>query len=255
MSLKVSIATITLNSAKTLTHTIESVKRQTYDNVEYLVVDGGSTDDTMKIVQANSSCVDRWVSESDDGIYDAMNKGIQMASGDVIGLLNSDDQYNSDEVITQVAEAFHSDPHLDMVYGDLVYVDQEDPTRVVRYWKTKPYYERFFHDGLVPPHPTLFVRSRVYERHLYKKEFKYAADYEFMLRTVHREQMKTRYLPQVMVRMRLGGQTNRSWRDVLKGNREVMNAWRLNQMRPPFGFFMKRPVRKVAQFFAARGEK
>ena len=199
MSLKVSIATITLNSEKTLTHTIESVKRQTYDNVEYLVVDGGSTDDTMEIVQANSSCVDRWVSESDDGIYDAMNKGIQMASGDVIGLLNSDDQYNSDEVITQVAEAFHSDPHLDMVYG--------------------------------------------------------AADYEFMLRTVHREQMKTRYLPQVMVRMRLGGQTNRSWRDVLNGNLEVINAWRLNQMKPPFGFFMKRPVRKVAQFFAARGEK
>ena len=249
MALQLSIATITLNSEKTLRDTIASVERQTYRDFEYIIVDGGSTDKTLSIVKENKGRVANWISESDEGIYDAMNKAVQMASGDVIGLLNSDDVYASDDVLSQVMQVFEEKSDVDMVYGDLIYVASNDLNREIRLWKTKAFDREFFPGGLVPPHPTLFVRKKVYEKHLFLKHFQYAADYEFMLRTLHKEGFKSHYLPVVMVRMRIGGQTSKSLKDVVKGNLEIMQAWRLNGMRPPLAFFLKRPANKFKQFF------
>jgi glycosyltransferase involved in cell wall biosynthesis len=249
MTLTLSIATITLNSEKTLRDTISSVRQQTYPNIEYLIVDGGSTDATLEIIEGQQKHLSRWISEKDDGIYDAMNKAVKMASGDVVGLLNSDDVYASNDVLSRVMQIFEAESQVDMVYGDLVYVDPEDIQKEIRLWTTKDLDANFFSDGLVPPHPTLFVRRKVYEHHQFIKTFQYAADYEFMLRTLHKEKIKSRYLPMVMVRMRLGGQTSKSWRDVLKGNLEIMKAWRLNGLRPPVAFYVKRPVNKLKQFF------
>lgn len=256
MTLQLSIATITLNSEKTLRDTIDSVCRQTYENLEYLIVDGGSTDGTLAIIEGQQEYVSRWVSEKDEGIYDAMNKAVKLAKGDVVGLLNSDDVYASDEVLTRVMKVFETEPQVDMVYGDLVYVDPDDVHKEVRLWTTKDVDSNFFPDGFVPPHPTLFVRRKIYENHQFIKTFQYAADYEFMLRTLHKEKIKARYLPMVMVRMRLGGQTSKSWKDIFKGNLEIMKAWQLNGLRPPLAFYVKRPLNKIKQFFfRKRSEK
>ncbi len=249
MALQLTIATITLNSEKTLRDTIKSIRSQTYTDFEYLIVDGGSTDGTLSIVEENKERITKWISESDEGIYDAMNKAVQMASGDVVGLLNSDDVYASDNVLSQVMQIFETKPDVDMLYGDLIYVASNDLSREIRLWKTKTFDSGFFPGGLVPPHPTLFVRKKVYEKHLFLKHFQYAADYEFMLRTLHKEGLKSHYLPVVLVRMRLGGQTSKSWKDIIKGNLEIMQAWHLNGMRPPLTFFLKRPANKIKQFF------
>ena len=195
MTLKLSIATITLNSERTLRDTIRSLDQQTYQDFEYMIVDGGSTDGTLSIIQDNSERITQWVSEKDEGIYDAMNKAVKMSRGDVVGLLNSDDVYASNEVLAKVMTVFESDPEIDMVYGDLVYVASNDLNREIRLWKTKDFDRSFFPGGLVPPHPTLFVRRKVYEQHLFLKHFQYAADYEFMLRTLHKEGLKSHYLP------------------------------------------------------------
>ncbi|MFM9004678.1 MAG: glycosyltransferase family 2 protein, partial [Flavobacteriales bacterium] len=206
--MKVSIITITYNSAETLEDTIQSVLSQDYPNVEYIIVDGSSKDDTLAIVERYRKSIAVVLSEPDKGIYDAMNKGVRLATGDVIGILNSDDFYADSTVLTDVVANF-SQTNADACYADLVYVDRNETSRIVRTWKSGSYRQGRFLEGWMPPHPTFFVKRSIYQMHgLYSTELRSSADYELMLRFVHKHSIRMCYLPRVITRMRAGGQSN-----------------------------------------------
>ncbi|TCD02745.1 glycosyltransferase family 2 protein [Pedobacter psychroterrae] len=247
--MKVSLITASYNSAATIEDTIKSVTSQTYKNIEYIIIDGASSDNTLDI--ANSCIEGEHVifSAPDKGIYDAMNKGITAATGDVIGIINSDDMYQDMHVIKEVMSHFESDPELDIVYGDLVYVKADDVNKVVRKWHSAPYYPGFFEHANVPPHPTLFLRKKVYEKvGLFNLQYQLASDYEFMLRTFKKFNFKSLYIPRLMVKMRLGGATNKSLWNIFKGNKEILSAWRSNGLKVPFLLMPWRFMKRLIQF-------
>lgn len=246
--MKISIITVVFNNSATIASAIESVLGQNYPHVEYIVVDGKSNDGTMDVLEKYSSSIDKIVSEPDEGIYDAMNKGIALATGDVIGILNSDDVYADERVLTDVMHEFlnHS---VDMVYGDLVYVKNTDLNHIVRLWKSKQYYPGFFDDGHVPPHPSLFLRKRVYDKvGSFNRTMRLAADYEFMLRLFKMHSFESRYINRLFVKMRLGGATNGSLRNIIDGNKEILEAWKINKLKAPFLLMPKRVFRRLIQF-------
>lgn len=251
--MKFSIITVCRNASTTIPDTLAAVRMQEYSEVEHLVIDGGSTDATLDILKRPENIGVRWVSEVDLGIYDAMNKGLAQADGEVIGFLNADDLYADNQVLARVAEAF-IDPKVAAVYGDLVYVNREQPDKVVRYWRSCPYRPGLFQRGWAPPHPTFFVRAEVYRRlggfHL---KYGLAADAELMLRFVEKHRISTRYLNSVLVRMRLGGVTNSSLHNILLQNREIIEAFRDNEL-PIFlpSFVAGKLGSRVWQYFAGR---
>jgi len=246
--MKISIITAAYNSEKTIRHTLESVKNQTYKDIEHIIIDGASKDNTLAIV-AEYPHINKIISEKDKGIYDAMNKGIQIATGDVIGILNSDDLYQDSTVIQQVLDQFIQDENLDIVYGDLVYVKSDNVHNVVRNWKSNTYYKNFFEEGNVPPHPSLFVRKKVYEvAGLFNLDFKLAADYEFMLRIFKKHNFKSKYINKFIVKMRLGGATNKSVTNVLKQNNEILFAWKNNNLKTPLLLMPLRIIKRLKQF-------
>lgn len=235
------------NSARTIEETLESIQKQSYNNIQLIVVDGGSTDVTLQILKKYSSLIDQQISEQDNGIYDAMNKGIARATGDVIGILNSDDFYVNENVIAKVAEAFV--PGIDAVYGDLQYVDQLNTDKVIRTWKSGNYSRNDFLFGWMPPHPTFFVRKEVYQQlGNFNTALRSAADYEFMLRVLFKNQLKAAYIPEVLVRMRAGGVSNASFRNRVNANKEDRLAWKLNGLQPYFFTLYLKPVRKILQY-------
>ena len=222
--MKISIITVCYNSAETIGHTLRSVREQTYKHIEHIVVDGGSTDNTLEIVAAEGQHVAKLISEKDKGIYDAMNKGINLAHGDVVGFINADDFYASTNVLSDVAAVFEKTGS-DSCFGDLCYVSQLDPTRVVRYWRSKDFALGSFEAGWCPPHPTFFVRRSVYERlGGFDLNFKIAADFELMARYLEVARISSCYIPNVLVKMRLGGTTNKSLGNILKQNSEIRQA-------------------------------
>ena len=247
--MKISIITVVYNNEKTIKDAIESVLSQSYPYIEYIIIDGNSNDLTNQIINNYKRKLGFYVSEKDSGIYDAMNKGIKAAKGEVVGILNSDDLYENDKVIDTVMSQFLSDPSLDVVYGDLVYVKRDNVQKVIRKWRSKPYHERFFEDGNVPPHPSFFVKRQVYEKVGYfNLNFNLAADYEFMLRVAKNFDFKLKYLNKVIVKMRLGGATNKSFLNIFKQNIEILNAWKQNNLKPPFLLMPKRIIKRVLQF-------
>jgi len=246
---KVSIITVVYNGASTLRDCIDSVLRQSYQDIEYLVIDGGSTDGTVELVRSYGSRITRFVSEPDQGLYDAMNKGLRLATGDLIGILNADDFYRHDQVIERVA-ALADQENSEAIYGDLVYVDANDTRKITRYWSSGKYRKGAFRWGWMPPHPTFFVRRSVYLRFgLFQTRFRSAADYELMLRFVHRHGIKVSYLKEVLVVMRAGGVSNRTVGNRLNANREDQEAWELNGIKPYFFTHWLKPMRKIFQFF------
>lgn len=246
--MKISIVTIAYNSAGTIEETIRSVAGQTYPDIEYIVVDGASTDETGEIVGRHPDVVSVFQSEPDEGIYDAMNKGVRLATGDVIGLLNADDLYPNRHVLEKVANVFQ-DSAVQGVYGDCVYADAADLNRVRRYWRAGEYREGRFLTGWMPPHPTFFVRRECYEKFgLYRPEFKNSGDYELMLRFIHKHGIHLRYIPEVLVTMREGGVSNNSLKNRLRANREDRAAWRINELKPGFLTTVRKPLGKVGQF-------
>lgn len=246
--MKISIITATFNSANTIRNTLESVRAQQYANVEHIIVDGLSSDDTLRIVQQFSN-VAAIVSEKDSGIYDAMNKGIALATGEIIGILNSDDIYADENVLKEVAEIFNDD-RIDACYADLQYVDERDTTKLVRNWRSGQFNEKSFLYGWMPPHPTLFLRRSVYDKvGLFNLSFKTAADYELMLRVFVRHQFNVKYLPRVVVKMRTGGASNSSLIRRINANREDRRAWKVNDLKPYFFTLYLKPIRKIFQFF------
>lgn len=248
MKPKVSIITVCYNSAKTIEDTIQSVINQTYDNIEYIIVDGLSTDNTLEIVNKYKDRIATIVSEKDAGLYDAINKGIGLATGEIIANLNSDDFYIDNNVITDVVTKME-ETKSDTLYADLYYVDALDTNKVIRNWVSGAYKKGMFFKGWMPPHPTFFVRKSVYDNYgKFNLELKSAADYEIMLRFIHKHECSISYLPLAVVRMRVGGVSNVSIKNRLKANREDKRAWEMNGLKPkPYTLIFK-PLSKVLQF-------
>ncbi|MBC7848841.1 MAG: glycosyltransferase [Chitinophagaceae bacterium] len=245
--MKISIITASFNSAGTITDTLQSVATQTYTDIEHIIVDGASQDATLQIVSRYGN-VAKVLSEKDNGIYDAMNKGIRLASGSIVGILNSDDFYVDPFVIEQVMKLFENDS-VDAVYGDLQYVDASNTAKVVRTWKAGTYNQRSFYNGWMPPHPTFFVRKSLYDRFgVFNLELRTAADYEIILRFLVKHQIKATYLPKIVVRMRTGGASNSSIKQRLKANREDRRAWEINGLHPTVFTLILKPLRKINQF-------
>lgn len=231
LQLKVSVITACYNSAETINHTIKSILMQDHKHLEYIVVDGKSRDNTLEIVNRYGTLVAKCISEKDKGIYDAFNKGLTLATGEIVGFLNSDDFYPTPDVISKVVAAF-TDPTVDACYSDLCYVNKFETDKIVRYWRSSDYKPGLFMHGWAPPHPTFFVRKRVYDQFGgFDLSYKIAADWELLARFVEIRRIKTVYLPQVLVHMRLGGLTNRSWSNVWKQNKEIWRAAKMHGMK------------------------
>jgi glycosyltransferase involved in cell wall biosynthesis len=247
--MKISIITVVYNNERTIREAMQSVLLQSYKNIEYIVIDGNSQDNTVEIIKEYQGKLAYFVSESDYGLYDAMNKGIFAATGEIIGILNSDDLYQDSDVIAAVMEEFNNDSDLDILYGNLVYVKNDDTNKVVRNWTSKPYYNKFFEDANVPPHPSLFVRKKVYnEVGLFDLDFKIASDYELMLRIFKKYNFNSIYINRLIVRMRLGGASNASFSSIIKQNKEVIKAWKKNDLRSPFYLMPLRVLKKLSQY-------
>jgi glycosyltransferase involved in cell wall biosynthesis len=245
--MKISIITATYNSAGTIGDTLNCIRAQDYPDIEHIIVDGGSTDGTLDIVD-DFPHVTKLISGRDDGIYDAMNKGISVATGQVVGILNSDDVYTDSTVLSAIAAAF-ADPNLMTAYADLQYVHFDDLNRVKRTWITGRFHKKSFYYGWMPPHPTFFVRREVYDRAgLFNTDLRSAADYEIMLRILVRYGLSTRYIPRVIVKMRVGGVSNASLRNRLRANREDRLAWKINNLKPYIFTLYLKPLRKISQF-------
>lgn len=244
--MKVSIITIAYNSAETIEDTIVSVINQDYADIEYIIIDGGSKDDTLKIVEKYQDKIAKVISEPDKGIYDAMNKGVANATGDIIGILNSDDIYADTKVITDIVNKIGDN---DSIYADLVYVKRDATDVVTRYWKSGSYKKGSFLKGWMPPHPTFFVKRVCYDKYgTYNLALKSAADYECMLRMLHKNEISVTYLPRVITKMRVGGQSNVTVGNRLKANKEDRMAWEINEIKPKFYTLHMKPVRKIGQF-------
>jgi glycosyltransferase involved in cell wall biosynthesis len=246
--MKVSIITIAYNSQETIADTIRSVAGQDYPYIEYIIVDGNSSDNTIEIVKSFGAVVTKLISEKDQGIYDAMNKGVKMATGDIIGILNSDDFYTDRSVISDIVKRIE-ESGAEGLYGDLVYVNRDQPDKVVRSWKAGEYRHGKFLSGWMPPHPTFFVKRLCYEKFgLYTLELRSAADYELMLRFIHKHQIKMTYLSRVITKMRLGGQSNVTLMNRIKANLEDRKAWKMNGIHPGAFTLTRKPLSKVIQF-------
>lgn len=250
---KLTLLTACFNSADTIKDTILSVNAQSYENIEYIIVDGGSSDDTVEICSRAGTRISRIVSEPDDGIYDAYNKGLAHASGDVIGFINSDDYYASNDVCERVMKEF-KDPTICAVHADLVYVNPKNTETVERHWRSMPMTRNALKKGFIPAHPTVFLRRDVYDKvGSFDLRFKLAADYEFLLRTFYTNGVASRYIPEVWVRMRSGGATGGDIKSILQQNKEIREAQRRHQVRcSSVRFFSNKIADRLMQRVRAR---
>ena len=250
--MKISVITASFNNVATIEATIRSVQMQSHSPVEHIIIDGGSNDGTLEVIEGYRGNLAMVVSEMDHGIYDAMNKGIALASGDVIGLLNADDFYAGEQVLARVAAVF-ADPEVEACYGDLEYVAADNTDHVFRYWKSGPYRAKRFYNGWMPPHPTFFVRRSVYERlGGFNTTLGSSADYELMLRFLLKGGVHAAYIPEVLVKMRTGGTSNATLANRVRANLNDRLAWRVNGLRPhPWTLYFK-PLSKLGQFFRRR---
>jgi glycosyltransferase involved in cell wall biosynthesis len=249
--MKISIITVSYNSVKYLENCINSITNQSHKNIEYIIIDGASTDGTLSLLNSKRDQLSVLLSEPDSGIYDAMNKGINIVSGDVIGLLNSDDFYINNKVISKVVKEFENDPSLDACYADLVYVDQINTSKIVRYFKSSAFKHGLFSKGWCPPHPTFFVRRSVYDRFgKFDLNYRIAADVELMMRFLEVHNIKSRYIPEVWVKMRMGGVTNKNLKNILLQNWEILGSFYKNGLSVnPISFFIYKIISRFKQFF------
>ena len=247
--IKVSIITVCFNSELTIEDTILSIMKQDYKNIEYIIIDGKSTDSTVKIIQKYNDYIDYFISENDNGIYDAMNKGIRKATGQIIGILNSDDFYPNKYILSNVVKTFIKE-NCDAVYGDLLYVKHNNTKKVIRYWEAGEYNIKKIKNGWMLPHPTFFVKSSIYKRFgLYDIDLKSAADYEMIIKLLYKHNISAIYIPMILVKMRMGGASNSSILKRIRANKEDGIAWTKNQLNKPMFVRVKKPLQKIHQFF------
>ena len=248
--LKISLITVCYNAESTISRTIESVIAQNFNNVEYIIIDGGSTDNTIQNINQYKNRVSLFLSEPDKGIYDAMNKGINLATGDIIGTLNADDFFAGNDVLQSVAAAFiQHEPEI--LYGDLDYVNDEG--RVIRKWRSKQYFDGMFNWGWMPSHPTFYCRRNLFEKYgSYSLEFGSAADYELMLRFLHVNHLKALHINKVLVKMNIGGISNKNIGNRLRALFFDLKAIRKNNISLPLVAIAFKPLRKITQYFGRR---
>jgi len=251
--MKISIITVCLNSADTIEDTIRSILSQDYKDIEYIVVDGNSSDGTLDILTKYRDQIHEYISEPDKGVYDAMNKGIKLSNGDIIATLNADDVYADETIVGRMVEFMRSNG-LDAAYGDLVYVDRNNIDRIARFWKVGVYKKGAFCYGWVMPHPTFFCQKKIFEKYGYfNEQFQTAADFELMLRFIEKHLIKVGYLPKVIVKMRTGGKAN-VFRGIIRGNLDIIRSFRLNGLRLSPWFFILKPIAKISQLFTRQGK-
>ncbi|MGQ8337734.1 glycosyltransferase family 2 protein [Sunxiuqinia sp. A32] len=245
--MKITLITATYNSYPNILDTLDSIQQQTYNDIEWIIIDGGSTDETQTVLK-NNPLVSHSISESDEGIYDALNKGIKMSTGDVIGFVHSDDVFASPSTLEDLVKAFQK-TQADGVFGDLQYVDKNDTNKVIRYWKSKLFKHQNLRYGWMPAHPTLFLKKEVYQKHgEFDLSFKIAADYDFMLRILQDTKLGFQYLPHVITKMRVGGASNKSLANIILKSKEDLRAIRNNNIGGVYTLLFKN-IRKVSQFF------
>ncbi len=231
---KISLITTCYNSEKTISDTLKSINNQDYEDIEHIVIDGNSSDSTIEIIKREGTRVSRLVSEKDEGSYDAYNKGLALANGEVIGFLNSDDFYTSNSVISKVMEIFQ-DPEIEACHADLYYVDFDDTNKVRRHWRSNSFSDQAYKRGQIPAHPTVFIRKSVYERiGNFNTSFSLVADYDLLLRVFYVEKVKSKYVDDVWIRMRVGGATGAGFLGILKQNIELQRARKENGINVPF---------------------
>ena len=245
--MKISIITVCYNSQETIKETIESVINQSYGNIEYIIIDGNSDDNTCDIINSYKNSIDFFVSENDKGIYDAINKGIKLASGEVIGLLHADDIYDNNQVIQKVISNF--DLKKDILFGDINYVKRNNPSQVVRKWKSSSYSQHKFKWGWMPPHTGFFLKRKYYiDFGLYRLDLGSSADYELMLRMFEVHKLSSYYLPINIVKMRVGGVSNSSLKNRWLANKNDKKSWEINYLKPRWFTFFLKPIIKIKQF-------
>jgi glycosyltransferase involved in cell wall biosynthesis len=250
MTVSISVVTAVYNRRDTIAQALDSVLAQTHADVRSVVVDGASTDGTLDVLRSYDGRLRCCVSERDAGLYDALNKGLSLADGDVVGFLHADDVYAGNDVLERVARVFE-DPAVDAVYGDLVYVRHDDVARVVRHWRAGNFSRAALRRGWMPPHPTFYARRSVYARHGgFDTAYRIAADYDAMLRYLAPGTLRLHYLPQVLVRMRLGGASNRSLANIVTKSREDLHALRRNGVGG-LGTLLCKNLRKLPQFLSS----
>jgi glycosyltransferase involved in cell wall biosynthesis len=245
-SIKISLITVTYNAADTIERCITSVVAQTYPNLEYIIIDGGSTDNTVVIINKYQPHIHTIISEPDNGIYDAMNKGIQLATGDIIGMLNADDFFADTDVLNCVAKAFAT-CNADIIYGDIDFVDKQD--KIFRKWRSGNYRHGYFNFGWMPPHPSFYVKRGLFNQYgLYKLHYGTAADYELMLRFIHTHQLRVHYIKKVMVKMLIGGVSTKNLNNRIKAWKNDFKAMKHNGLYVPYVSIMLKPLRKIIQY-------
>lgn len=247
--MKITLITVCLNSAATICDTLESVRAQDHPDIEYLVIDGASTDGTLEIVRGYGDVVTRLLSEPDRGMYDSMNKGLRLATGEVVGFVHSDDMLASPSVIGEIARAF-ADSQIECVFGDIDMVDPADTTRVVRHWRSGPHRPGRLSRGWYPPHVSLYIRKSVLDEvGPFDERYRIAADMDHMVRLFEVRGVRSMYLPQVLVRMRAGGASNRSLRNIWRANLETWRSLRSHGFPVGPWFIVFKLMRKIPQLF------
>ncbi len=246
--MKVSIITVSFNSAKTIRQTIESVLAQDYSDIEYIVIDGNSKDETVEILKTFQNKI-KFISEPDKGIYDAMNKGVKMATGEIIGTIGSDDFYPNSQVISNVVKTFLQF-NTEAVYGDIQFINPEDIHTIVRFWKAGEYQYANWLKGWMPPHPCFYVKKEAFEKYGYfKTDFTCSGDYELMLRMLYKNHLSVQYLPITLMTMRNGGTSTASLKHRYRANMEDRKAWKINGLRPRWYTLWMKPLSKIVQLF------
>ena len=245
--MRISVITVCFNAAETIADTIDSIRSQSHPDVEYIVVDGGSTDETLAIIAQNRDVISVLITGPDNGMYDAANKGISAATGEIVGMLNADDFYADRDVLKDVASSVAEGS--DAVYGDLHYVDRKHPQTIRRNWVSGSYNRSSFLSGWMPPHPTFFLRKNAYDTYgLFRLDFKSAADYELMLRMLYKHSLKPRYINRVLVKMRVGGKSNVSIANRIRANKEDRKAWTINGLKAAWYTLYLKPLSKLSQY-------
>lgn len=246
--MKISIITATYNSSTTIAECIASISNQTYQNIEYIIIDGASTDNTVEIIKNTPNRITKIISEPDKGIYDAMNKGISLATGNIVGILNSDDFLASNDIIEVIAKTFERE-NCDAIFGNLDYVASKNSDKVIRRWISSPYVLGSFAKGWHTPHPTFYVKREVYEKYgVFDISLNVSADFDIMIRFLERYKINSYYLNRVIVKMRYGGESTGSILKIIRGNLNIMKAFKKNEIKVPLFYPFFRLLPKLKQF-------